>query len=260
MGILSIGGKYECAVKVNVINSYDRGLVLADYLSHCGCELTCADHEASGIASLEGGKIATNADRNAKVDRLGFTEDLKSASGTVVVIPIAAAEPTPDCEDRVDVCYDPRAKRVPMRCKASPSSRWTVTVPDGAASRLSDMLTRVSYGEGLAIYDDDGQTHSVFFFQDLPVGFMNYRELPAAFTGLVKLGTSLEFTTVQLETHALQETVIRLILVDRTFPDDHAWQPQPMPAVKTFSWQPALQLVEGLHHIADQVILPTLNS
>lgn len=124
------------------------------------------------------------------------------------------------------------------------------------------MFTKVFHGEGLAIYDNGGQTLAICFLHDLPVGFMNHRELPAAFTGLLDLDTSPEFTTVQLATLALQQTGAKVIIVHQTISADHARQrlPQPMPSIKTLGWQPGLQLVEGLRHITDQVTLPTLSS
>jgi UDP-glucuronate decarboxylase len=118
---------------------------------------------------------------------------------------------------------------------------------------VSNFIVQALRGEDLTIYGDGQQSRSFCYVDDLIDGMLRLMDSPAAFTGPVNMGNPTEFTMLELA-----ETVLRLVggkskLVFGPLPTDDPKQRQPdiSLAQKELSWQPKMNLEDGLKETID---------
>lgn len=118
---------------------------------------------------------------------------------------------------------------------------------------VSNFIVQALRGEDITIYGDGSQTRSFCYVDDLIEGFVRMMASPKEITGPVNMGNPGEFTILQLA-----ETVLRLVggkskLRMMPLPQDDPKQRQPdiTIAKNTLSWQPTVQLEDGIRKTVD---------
>lgn len=113
---------------------------------------------------------------------------------------------------------------------------------------VSNFIVQALRGEDITIYGDGSQTRSFCYVDDLIEGFIRLMESPRGVTGPINIGNPNEFTILELA-----ETVLRLVggpskLIVMPLPQDDPKQRKPdiTQAQDILSWEPKVQLEEGL--------------
>ena len=113
---------------------------------------------------------------------------------------------------------------------------------------VSNFIVQALRGEDITIYGDGSQTRSFCYVDDLIEGFLRMMASPKEVTGPINLGNPVEFTIKQLA-----EIIIKMVggnaqLIFKALPEDDPTQRQPdiTLARDTLSWEPQIQLEQGL--------------
>jgi len=113
---------------------------------------------------------------------------------------------------------------------------------------VSNFIVQALRGADITIYGDGSQTRSFCYVDDLIDGILRTMDSPSDFTGPINLGSSAEFTILQLADTVIGLTGSKSKIVRRPLPEDDPRQRQPDIALakKTLGWQPTISLEDGL--------------
>jgi UDP-glucuronate decarboxylase len=103
-------------------------------------------------------------------------------------------------------------------------------------------------GEDITIYGDGSQTRSFCYVDDLIEGMLRLMDTDDAVTGPMNIGNPGEFTMLQLAEAVIRLSKSKSKLSYMPLPADDPKQRQPDIALarKTLSWEPKVQLDDGL--------------
>jgi len=124
---------------------------------------------------------------------------------------------------------------------------------------VSNFIMQALQGKDITIYGDGSQTRSFCYVDDLIEGFIRFMDLPntkdgeIGFLGPINLGNPNEFTIRQLAEKVIHLTGTKSKIVFRPLPEDDPLQRQPdiNLAKKILSWEPTIQLEQGLTKTID---------
>ena len=122
-----------------------------------------------------------------------------------------------------------------------------MNVDDGRV--VSNFIVQALRGDDITIYGDGSQTRSFCYSSDLingVINFMNIRE--KNITGPINLGNENEFSVLNLAHNILQITSSssKIIFKDLPLDDPKQRKPDITYAKKIISWDPKIELVDGL--------------
>ena len=118
---------------------------------------------------------------------------------------------------------------------------------------VSNFILQALAGEDITLYGTAQQTRSFCYVDDLVEGIVRMMNGPDDFIGPVNLGNPAEFTIKQLAEKVLSLTHSKSKLIYKPLPADDPTQRKPdiTLARKHLSWEPAIQLDEGLKKTID---------
>jgi UDP-glucuronate decarboxylase len=118
---------------------------------------------------------------------------------------------------------------------------------------VSNLIAQALQGGSLTIYGDGSQTRSFCYVDDLIDGFMGLMELPAAPAGPVNLGSTGEFTIMELAHIVSAMAGAGLAFEMQQLPQDDPQQRKPdiSLAHALFGFAPKIELREGLARTID---------
>ncbi len=113
---------------------------------------------------------------------------------------------------------------------------------------VSNFIVQALLNKEITIYGDGKQTRSFCYVNDLIEGMIRMMNGPDDFVGPVNLGTSDEFTILDLAKMIIKLTGSRSKITFKPLPQDDPLQRQPdiTLARKRLNWEPKLGLEEGL--------------
>ena len=113
---------------------------------------------------------------------------------------------------------------------------------------VSNFIVQALRGEDITIYGTGEQSRSFCYVDDLVNGINSYMELETKEPGPINLGNPNEFTMKELAEKVLQLTNSKSQIIYKPLPQDDPRQRQPeiSMAKKILSWEPKVQLEEGL--------------
>lgn len=113
---------------------------------------------------------------------------------------------------------------------------------------VSNFIMQALRGTPITIYGDGNQTRSFCYVDDLIAGFMALMVTPAGVSGPINLGNPNEFTMKELADLVIELTAAPTARVHLPLPQDDPRQRKPdiSKASETLSWQPKIELREGL--------------
>ena len=113
---------------------------------------------------------------------------------------------------------------------------------------VSNFIVQALHGEPITIYGNGQQTRSFCYVDDLIDGILKLMKTPDAFTGPVNLGNPVEVTIKDLAIRVLELTDSNSEIIYEPLPADDPRQRRPdiSLAKATLSWQPTVELDEGL--------------
>ena len=118
---------------------------------------------------------------------------------------------------------------------------------------VSNFIVQALRGEDITIYGDGAQTRSFCYVDDLIEGFVRMMATGTEVTGPINIGNPDEFTIKQLAEAVLAIVGGNSKLVLKPLPQDDPRQRKPdiMLAQEVLSWQPSIQLNQGLIKTVD---------
>ncbi len=118
---------------------------------------------------------------------------------------------------------------------------------------VSNFIVQALKGEDLTLYGNGEQTRSFCYVDDLIEGLLRMMKTERGFTGPINLGNPEEFTMRRLAGLVLSLTGSASRLVHRPLPADDPRQRQPdiALAAEKLSWQPSIDVEEGLRRTID---------
>lgn len=118
---------------------------------------------------------------------------------------------------------------------------------------VSNFIVQAIHGKDITIYGDGSQTRSFCYVDDLIEGMVRMMNSREEFTGPVNIGNPNEFTITELARMVIRLTGSRSKLIYEPLPADDPTQRQPNIdlAKKELSWEPRIQLEEGLKKTID---------
>ena len=113
---------------------------------------------------------------------------------------------------------------------------------------VSNFIVQALQGQDLTIYGDGSQTRSFCYVDDLIEGFVRMMDTDLGFTGPINIGNPNEFTMLELAEQVIKIVGGKSKLVFMPLPTDDPKQRKPniSLAQTKLSWQPTVQLDEGL--------------
>jgi len=113
---------------------------------------------------------------------------------------------------------------------------------------VSNFIVQALQGQDITIFGDGKQTRSFCYVDDLIDGMVRMMNNEADFVGPVNIGNPNEFTMLELAQSVLKLTSSKSKLVFRDLPHDDPKQRQPDIGVarQRLSWEPRIQLEQGL--------------
>lgn len=113
---------------------------------------------------------------------------------------------------------------------------------------VSNFIVQALMGEDITIYGDGSQTRSFCYCDDLIRGFLALMDTGPEVTGPINIGNPNEFTIRQLAEKVLEKIGGSSKLIEKPLPQDDPMQRKPdiAKAKKDLSWQPDVELDEGL--------------
>ena len=114
---------------------------------------------------------------------------------------------------------------------------------------VSNFIMQALQNQPITIFGDGSQSRSFCYVDDLIEGFISFMETGEGTTGPINLGNPNEFTIRELADKVIELTNSKSTLVSRPLPKDDPLQRQPNIDVAraTLSWEPTIQLEEGLN-------------
>ncbi|MBA3047014.1 SDR family oxidoreductase [Patescibacteria group bacterium] len=119
---------------------------------------------------------------------------------------------------------------------------------------VSNFIVQALRGEDITIYGDGSQTRSFQYIDDLILGMVKMMENKNDFIGPVNLGNPNEFTIKELAEKVLElmpESKSKIIYKELPIDDPKQRQPDITLAKKELSWEPKIELKEGLEKTID---------
>jgi len=118
---------------------------------------------------------------------------------------------------------------------------------------VSNFVLQALRGEPLTIYGDGSQTRSFCYVSDLVDGFVRLMDNDKGLVGPVNLGNPGEFTMKELADAVKEVTGSKSPIEHKPLPQDDPKQRQPdiSLAKKELSWEPTVQLHEGLERTVE---------
>jgi UDP-glucuronate decarboxylase len=118
---------------------------------------------------------------------------------------------------------------------------------------VSNFIVQALRGEPITLYGDGSQTRSFCYVDDMIDGFVRLMESSDEITGPINLGKPGEFTILELAERVLTLTGSKSQLVFKPLPSDDPVRrcPDIRLAKKTLSWEPTVQLEDGLRETID---------
>ena len=113
---------------------------------------------------------------------------------------------------------------------------------------VSNFIVQALKGENITIFGDGGQTRSFCYVNDLIEAMLRMMDTPDDVTGPVNIGNPAEFTIRELAELVIRLTGAKAKIDFKPLPSDDPRQRQPdiEKARKVLSWEPKIQLEEGL--------------
>lgn len=113
---------------------------------------------------------------------------------------------------------------------------------------VSNLIVQALQGNNLTVYGDGLQTRSFCYVDDLIRGFILMMNFNEAINCPINLGNPNEFTVLELATKILHLTNSKSDILFQELPEDDPQQRKPdiSQAKKILSWEPNIQLEEGL--------------
>lgn len=113
---------------------------------------------------------------------------------------------------------------------------------------VSNLIVQALQGNNLTVYGDGLQTRSFCYVDDLIRGFILMMDSNETINGPINLGNPNEFTVLELATKILYLTNSKSEILFKELPADDPQQRKPeiSQAKKILSWEPNIQLEEGL--------------
>ena len=113
---------------------------------------------------------------------------------------------------------------------------------------VSNFIMQALAGEDITVYGDGSQTRSFCYVDDLIEGLVRMMATPEDVTGPINLGSTGEFTMLQLAAAVVELTGSASRIVFEPLPSDDPTQRRPdtMRAQETLAWQATTPLREGL--------------
>jgi UDP-glucuronate decarboxylase len=118
---------------------------------------------------------------------------------------------------------------------------------------VSTFIVQALKGEQITVFGDGSQTRSFCYVDDLVEGLMRLMATDKKITGPINLGTSHEFTVLDLAQKVLQITGSHSKLVFKPLPEDDPRQRRPDVAKSgaVLNWVPKISLEDGLAKTID---------
>jgi UDP-glucuronate decarboxylase len=113
---------------------------------------------------------------------------------------------------------------------------------------VSNFVMQALRGKDITIYGDGSQTRSFCYVDDLVDGMIKFMNSPKEFIGPVNIGNPVEFTIKELAENVLKLVNSDSKLIYKELPTDDPMQRQPdiTLAKEKLSWEPKIELEEGL--------------
>jgi len=118
---------------------------------------------------------------------------------------------------------------------------------------VSNFIMQALRGDDITVYGDGSQTRSFCYVDDLIEGIVRMMATPDDVTGPVNLGSTDEFTMLELATKVIEMTESHSRIVFEPLPSDDPTQRKPdtSRAKDAFGWQATTQLGDGLMRTID---------
>ena len=118
---------------------------------------------------------------------------------------------------------------------------------------VSNFILQALHNEDITIYGDGKQTRSFQYIDDLVEGMIRMMNTEDEFTGPVNLGNPNEFPVLELAERIIRMTSSSSRIVFKQLPDDDPKQRQPdiTLAKEKLSWQPTIELEDGLKYMIE---------
>ena len=113
---------------------------------------------------------------------------------------------------------------------------------------VSNFIVQSLTGEDITIYGDGSQSRSFCYVDDLIDGMVALMNTKKGFTEPVNVGNPTEFTILELAETVIELTNSKSKLIYKDLPEDDPIQRQPniQLAMQKLSWNPSIELGEGL--------------
>jgi len=113
---------------------------------------------------------------------------------------------------------------------------------------VSNFIVQALLGKDITIYGDGSQTRSFCYVDDLIDGLVRLMSTGNDVTGPINIGNPREFTIIELASTIVDMIGARTKIVRRSLPENDPRQRQPdiSLARKQLSWEPRIELKEGL--------------
>jgi UDP-glucuronate decarboxylase len=118
---------------------------------------------------------------------------------------------------------------------------------------VSNFIMQALRGESITIYGDGSQTRSFCYVDDLVRGLMSLMDSGPDITGPINIGNPNEFTVRELAEKVIELTGSSSKIIQEPLPQDDPRQRQPdiTKAKRDLSWEPTVQLEQGLTKTID---------
>ena len=118
---------------------------------------------------------------------------------------------------------------------------------------VSNFILQALHNEDITIYGDGKQTRSFQYIDDLVEGMIRMMNTEDEFTGPVNLGNPNEFPVLELAERIIRMTSSSSRIAFKQLPDDDPKQRQPdiTLAKEKLSWQPTIELEDGLKRMIE---------
>ena len=113
---------------------------------------------------------------------------------------------------------------------------------------VSNFIVQALRNENITIYGNGQQTRSFCYVDDLVEGLIKLMASKDDFTGPVNIGNPNEFTIIELAEKIIQLTKSSSKLIYKPLPENDPIRRQPdiQLAAKILSWEPTIELKQGL--------------
>jgi len=113
---------------------------------------------------------------------------------------------------------------------------------------VSNFIVQALLGKDITIYGDGSQTRSFCYVNDLVDGLVRLMGTDDGVTGPINIGNPAEFTIIELATTIVDMVGASAKIVHTKLPENDPRQRQPDIALakKQLSWEPSIELKEGL--------------